>query len=267
MKIKKKYGILLISLIIISTILPLISAYSFGYIDLRYGANQVIDTATEFASPFFEVLIGDYSGSEFFLAKCLLLIMLYIVISSSLVKTKIVGLNENKGALFIVSAAISILAIRFIPETDVIRAMILPYSALGIAISILLPFIIFGFFLHKSDIGAVGRRFGWITYIIIFIVLWTSRSAELSPLGNQIYLWMLIAAIAMLILDKQIHNQLGIHEIQAIYNDQHNKRINTLLLRRGELESKMPTTEPGKTRFIKEIEGIDKEIRRLTRSI
>ncbi len=217
MEIKKSYGLIGLSLILISLILPLISAYSYGSIDLRHGADQVINTAIDFASPFFEVIIGDYSGSEFFLAKCLLLVIFYIIISFVLKSAKLAGLDQNKFALLVVSVAISILSIRYIPENDIIRAMILPYSVMGIAISIIFPFIIFAFFLHKSDIGKIGRRFGWITYIIIFMVLWNSRSYELSPIGNQIYGWLLAAAILMLILDKQIHDYLGIQELQTLY--------------------------------------------------
>ena len=77
MKLKKSYVVLGLSLLLMAMILPLVSAYfSFGTLDLRHGADQVINTAIDFAAPFFEIFVGDYSGSEFFLAKCLLLIIL-----------------------------------------------------------------------------------------------------------------------------------------------------------------------------------------------
>ncbi|MDP1729346.1 MAG: hypothetical protein Q8L27_04040, partial [archaeon] len=144
----------------------------------------------------------------------LLLILLFVIITFVLDKAKLFGeLKDKPGIIYIVSAVVSILSIRFLPENDIIKGILLPYSALGIALTTFLPLLIFFFFLHNSDIKYFGRRAGWILYAIIFLALWASKEVQLSDTSNWIYWTALGFVILSFMFDKSIHGYFGSHEI------------------------------------------------------
>jgi len=262
---KKKSLLGIISVFFMLKLIPFVSAYwGYGSIDLRQGSDQVIQWVQDFAAPFFEILVGEYSGGEFFFAKCLMLVLLFIIIMFILEKSDFLGMKKRRGISFLISMIIAILAIRFIPETDVIRAMILPYNVMGIAILSILPFVIYFFFIHKSNMGSIGRRLAWSFYAIIFGVLWYSRYTSLSPTGNQIYGWMLAAVVLCLILDKQIHEYFGSIELKDARNRSIDHKINSLTARIQYLRSNQPY--PMTARYQKELDEAEEEIWRLNKS-
>jgi len=247
-------------------LIPFVSAYSWGYgfIDLRQGSDQVIRWVEDFAAPFFEILVGEYSGGEFFFAKCLLLILLFIVIMFIIEKSDFLGMKNNRGISFLISLIISVLAVRFIPETELIRAMILPYNVMGIAILSILPFILYFFFIHYSNMGSIGRRLAWSFYGVIFGVLWYNRYDSLSPIGNQIYGWMLAVVVICMLLDKQIHEYFGSLEFKEARNRSIDRRINSLTAHVNYLRMNAPN--PVTPRYQREIDDTEKEIWKLNKS-
>lgn len=187
------------------SILPLISAYGFGSFDISRGPTDVINFVKDFTSPFFEALLNTSAYSEFFFAKCLLLILVFITVYFVLQKIDFLELGSKKGILLIISTVISVLGLRYLPDNDFIKGILLPYNVLGLAITIFLPFLIYFFFVEKSVQNPAGRRFGWIAYAIIFGVLWANRYAEISQMANYVYLAGLIVVILCLIFDKSLH--------------------------------------------------------------
>jgi len=223
MKIKKG-SIAIFSVLFLLSIVPLISAYSYGFFDLGQGSQDVVDAVTNFAAPLFSALIGDYYGGEFFFAKILLLILLFVIINAVLVKVDLFG-KQNAGVSFIVSAVISILAVRFISDNDLSRFILLPYATVGIVITTILPLIVLFYFLHVTNMGSIGRRLSWIFFAIVFLSLWYSRRTEISDLGNQIYLWTAIVMGLVFIFDKKIHSYFAIHELSIFYKKASERHI------------------------------------------
>jgi len=179
-------------------------------------------------------------------------------------KSDFLGMKNNRGISFLVSLIIAVLAVRFIPETELIRAMILPYNVMGIAILSILPFVIYFFFIHKSGMGSIGRRLAWAFYAVIFGVLWYNRYDSLSPMGNQIYGWMLAVVGICLLLDKQIHEYFGSIEIKDARNRSIDHRINALTAHVNYLRTNAPAVMT--PRYQKEIDDTEKEIWRLNKS-
>ena len=110
----------------------LISMTSFAsaqfFLDLERGVYDVTEYLTDVTRPFFQWIIGDYSGGDIFLIKCLLLILLFVVINLILRKTTL-GEN-NRGAAAIIAIITSILAVRFMPDNEIFTAILLPYNTL-----------------------------------------------------------------------------------------------------------------------------------------
>ncbi len=202
--------ILLISIVSLFSILTFISAQpyggygsGFGFIDLGEGIRQIIDQATRFLAPLFEVILGDYSGSEFFFTKILVLALLFVVIYWIL--ERVPALRGYRNIAMLISLIVSILAVRFISENELVNGILLPYGVLGVALTTLIPFMIFAYGIHTTDLSGAGRKIAWAVFALIFFILWVYKYPELNPIANQIYLWALVAVIIVMIFDKSIH--------------------------------------------------------------
>jgi len=239
--------------------MPLISAY--GYIDLRQGSEQLLQWTTDVLSPIFQVILGDYSSSEFFFAKCLLFILLLVIITFVLNKAKIFGsLDEHPGVIYIIAIAVSILAIRFLPDNSLINGILLPYSTLGIALTTFLPLLIYFFFINNANIGHFGRRAGWVLYGIIFLALWLSQNPNTSKTTDWIYWCSLGFVIASFFFDSAIHRYFNLNEYHRFKRRTNVSHINDLKLRIAELKAQ-PDWQTDKT-LKKEIEDKEKALKK-----
>lgn len=212
---KKKSIYAWISSLFLINILPFISAYGGVLYDIRRGPEDVIRIVQEFTSPFFEALLNTSAYSEFFFAKVLLLILVFVVVYYVLKQSDIMGLKDQKGVLLIITSVISILAMRYMPENDLIKGILLPYTTFGIAISTFLPFLIFFFFVEKSGLQHLGRRMAWALYGIIFAVLWYQRSDQIPSSSNWIYTLLFVLIAIAFLFDSGIHQYFGISEMRA----------------------------------------------------
>ncbi|HRZ85889.1 MAG TPA: hypothetical protein P5277_03850 [Candidatus Paceibacterota bacterium] len=205
----KKETISYISIFIIlsSLVIPIVSAQYFGgglgYIDLGEGMRQIIDQTIRFLTPVFEIILGDYQGSEFFFTKILLLILLVVVIYTILKNIPLFSTNPTIAA--IVAIAISTIGVRFISDNQIIQGILLPYGTLGIALTTLLPCLIFFYFIYSAGLGGAGRKICWAFFGITLFVLWIYKSSEISDMGNWIYIASFITIGIVVIFDKRIN--------------------------------------------------------------
>ena len=195
---------LILSLIII---LPMISA-QYGSGNYFYNAQgtirPVLDSALGIMAPILEFAVGDYSTSGFFAVKVLFLILLIAIIVSVL--KSIPRFEEmNDSTLNVIAVIVSILAVRFIGENNLIVGILLPYGTLGSAILLMLPFILWFYFIHQSNMGSGMRKFSWGFFMMIFFIFWNSRFPYMGSIANQIYTWGFFLFIIVLIFDRSIH--------------------------------------------------------------
>ncbi|MFH0711676.1 MAG: hypothetical protein V1889_00965 [archaeon] len=176
-----------------------------GVYQLTDGLQQIIRILIQFIS---ETIFQINSFDEFLFAKILLfsiiLLIVYTVISQN---SMFGGTGKNKAIQWIISSAISILAIRYLPN-EFVQAILLQYGAFAVAITVFLPLMIYFFFIHQSGVGPFGRKIAWIVYITGFFALWSMRYQDLGE-ANWIY-WIAIGFIIIcLIFDKKIHEYFG----------------------------------------------------------
>jgi len=233
MNINKRIEVFLLGLISAVFTLPLASAqFFYDSSNIRYSIEQGINVFINFFAPFFEAIIGDYSRNEFFLAKVLFMIMLFVVVR--LVSQKIPAFEKQKGVATVIAIVVSILGVRYIPEDSLIAGLILPYTTLAIAILVGLVFLIYFFAVFKSGMLGLGRRLAWIFFGIVFAVLWFDRADQISPIANQIYGWTLVAIVLVLIFDRKIKVYFSTWELKGFEKHISNREILTLY---GELET------------------------------
>jgi len=172
------------------------------------GLGQTIIVIIQFIT---DIILDINSFDEFLFAKLIFLILIYLVIYVTIKKNDFFG--DNKTIIKIITAAISILVIRFIPD-EFIQIIFLQYSTLGATIGMFIPFIIILFFLHESNFGPLPRKIGWLTYGISYIAIFSYTYQDLQGIANYIYWSGIIGIIIAFFFDRQIHSKFGDLELQ-----------------------------------------------------
>lgn len=253
MKNKRLIGIIFLALFLT----PLISAQSFDFNNAKQQVTRVLDSAVGIINPLAEIIIGEYSGSEYFFEKLLILGLLFILITAVLRKVKLFGEDGSKLPI-IISAIVSIIAIRFISTDELFFGILLPYGVMGAALSFLIPFILFFYAIHKFfELGSAGRKFSWAIFTIFFVVFMFYYASDLSGAVGWIYFLGIILCIFMIIFDKGVHRALFVDpEINNVLKEADKRHVNTLLLRYERL------SEANNPRFEEEKEEIRKKLKR-----
>lgn len=227
----KKRALVIIAFILSSLVLTNLVSAAFSAEELKTSANNLIEYTVNIFTPFFEVLIGNTGTSDsFFFAKILLLILLFIFINSILSFLPVFqdssGRRRN-GVIVLISFIVSLLAVRFISENQITTMILLPYGAMGIAMTSIIPFIVFFFFVHRMGFGSTGRRIAWIFFAIIFSVFWFTVYATniLPETGDTIYLITLIVMGLVFIFDRSIHVYFAQWELNPFYKNAHTRSI------------------------------------------
>jgi len=192
-------GILFALIILSSTLISAAGEAEMARDIITRGINAVLG----FVNPVLEKVLGDYETSEFFFTKVLLLFLLILISNGVLRKTPI-G-KDNKKVSVIVSIIISILAVRFIAQNSLIESILVPYGTLGVAITTILPLIIFFYFIHNSGIKSFGRKAAWIAFAVMFVVIWLFQTPKISPIGNWIYGSTIVIIGIAAFFDKDFH--------------------------------------------------------------
>ena len=222
---KKNYLNIVFSLVLsIILFIPFASAGPPETIPEQIGG--IIEDIIGILGPILKGIMGEFDSEEFLIAKGLLLILLIVIISTILKRTPI-GKNNEKTAN-IIAIIISILAVRFINDNQLINGILLPYGTLGVAITTILPFVIFFYFVHYTNMGSFARKISWAFFAIIFLSLWLTREG-LSEVSNQIYGWTMLAMIIIFFFDKSIHNYMGNKEIKDISKKAKQRRLAKLV--------------------------------------
>ncbi len=196
-------AILLISLVFVSAQSSAQNAFK-PIFDLLSG---LINGFVEIAKPILEVLLGSLTASSdgpggvsgVFLARLFALIVVFSV--SYVVLSRIELFSENTLVLWALTIAISLLSVRFIP-TEAVYFMTAPSTALGIAITAIIPFIIWFTFVEMST-SATLRRIAWVFYALVFFSLYVYY-APYIPNYSWVYPLTAIIALGMAIFDGTI---------------------------------------------------------------
>ena len=162
--------------------------------------NAFVDGTVAFFNPFSAKLLGDTPDGKWLFAK----VMFFIIVLSMvwLALSKIPFFNPDEGAqlwvIWVVSIAVSLVAVRFIGTTEWIATIILPYSTLGIVLAAGFPFVIYFILI---DIMLAGpkyktiRKVAWVFFAVVFMGLFVSRGDEVGSARNIYFVTAIIAFI------------------------------------------------------------------------
>ncbi len=140
------------------------------------------------------------------------LFFLLVLIIVSAVTGHIPLFKDKKAIGFLFSLIVSILAVFFIPTT-LILTMLNPYSALGVALLSVIPFLIMWRFTQNSLKNPFLKKVAWLFFVIILLVLTVSTAYGVAydddaTTQDKIYSWtyagMSILAVIMLLWGTRI---------------------------------------------------------------
>lgn len=164
--------------------------------------NGLDNFATELLAPLVGTILG--GGTEFWVARLLFFLIVLGIVWVAL--SRIGFFVEYTWVLVVVSAAVSILSVRYIIDDNLIDTIILPYSVLGVVLTAGIPFVLYFFVVNigMKDQPSAIRKVAWIFFAVVFIFLWFSRYdtlADKSPYSGWIYPVTAILAFVMIFLD------------------------------------------------------------------
>lgn len=207
---KKSKAYHLSSIIYLLGLTSLVSAGPVeGVRQLLSGLGQVIMILIQFIS---NMILDINSFDEFLFAKLIFFILIFLVIYTIIHKNELFG--DNKPINRVITAAISILAVRFIPD-ELVGILFLQYGALGAGMGITIPFFLILFFLHQSEWGPMPRKIGWVLYGFSYMIIFYYSMENLQGIANIIYWTGILGIIIAFFFDSQIHAAFGTAEFRT----------------------------------------------------
>lgn len=245
------------------TLMPSLVSAQFPY-DLKYQTQRAIQLITDFVSPFLEFLLGVSSFDQYFFIRVLLLVLIFVIIFTVLEYIEI--FKKNTAVRVIISLVMSIFSAKYIGESEIITGILLPYGVLGIALTFILPFLVFFFFVHKSIEAPAGRRAAWVFFAVVFFGLWMNRGEQVGPI-SWIYFVGVIAVIISIIFDPKIHEYFGLAEMRAARKLYFHNEIARLRTKQDELRKWISDAAlaPYKKSYEKQVEDIEKRVEYISR--
>jgi len=194
---------------------------------ISFAAAQVLPAPTELpgafsdflnngksAGFFKDLLLGyDVAGAEM-ITRFLLVLLLTTVLFQPAYNV----LGKKSGIAFIVAFLVSILGIRFLSITN-LNAVMLPYGALAIAASTIIPFLLFLYLLEMGDLGKnhpVIRKIGWAIIAASFLFLWTTRYKEVGEI-SYLYGLMALLSVGLLLFDGTIQRAIMMSKMKSAH--------------------------------------------------
>lgn len=176
-----------------------VSAYSV--LGLRDISQSVVDSYVDTFEPILQALFGGFGWTGLYLfERFLLFIVLVGIIHLSL--RRVPFFDNAKGVRWIVAIVVPLIGIRFI-NYEQLTTIIFQYQVLAVALTVVLPFIIYFFFVHNvAGDYPIVRKVAWILFIAVYWGLWSTAD---SNTNSDIYFWVMVVAFTCLILDNYIH--------------------------------------------------------------
>jgi hypothetical protein len=229
MKKVKVYLLLFVVLLCITLLsLSFISAQPSPSIDIGGGVKNVMNEIIKILSPFFSLILGgnyEYSGKYFF-EKVLVMILLFVIISLILERVEV--FSYNRGVITLIAGVVSVIAVRFISDDKLFFGILLPYGTVGISIALILPFLIFAYFVYHTNMPGVGRKFSWAVFGALFILLWIYNKESFVSGVNNLFIVLIILIAIVILTDKSINAYFRGMEISKFEQDSWNNEIANL---------------------------------------
>jgi len=150
-----------------------------------------------------EILFGEGTGADAGMLAAKTLIFLIILGVAYLSFSKIEVVEDYPGWVILISAALGILATRFLSANLVEEFLMVPTTTVTVAIVSILAFSVLFFLIETWLPNVIIKRAAWIFVGLLFLVLWY-RLRDTVGSGPLIYALVAVVAGIMVIMEKRI---------------------------------------------------------------
>jgi len=172
-----------------------------AYFDLGYA----MDSAARSIQPVAQFFLGgfDYTGQLLF-ERFLVFIIIFSITFIALIKAPF--FSNQRPAAVVLSVVVPLLSVRYI-NFEWMNTILMSYQVFGIALTSLLPFIIYFFFLIgiaplDSPYSGV-RKIGWILFGCVYLGLYVTADNQFY---GQVYMWTAFGALLFFLIDGTIQD-------------------------------------------------------------
>jgi len=165
--------------------------------------------------------VGDIFGmavgsTPFGLGEDIFAKMILFIIITMILYVPSEKLSGNKPWIaWIVSIGVSLLGVRFI-DSSIVNAILLPYGVLTIALSTMIPLILYGFFIYNENLPSFVRKTGWWFFVACFLALYIWRAPTITDsTASLMYLLSGGLAVCAAIIDKKLYTKIEETKIAA----------------------------------------------------
>ena len=139
---------------------------------------------------------------DFLFARALFLLLIFVIVWAIVSKVPI--FSSSTWMIVIVSGAVALLSTRFLLQPGWVETILLPYSAFGIAITALLPLLLYFYFVESAINSRTLRKIAWIFAAVVFVGLWWSRYGEIRSSALFVYPVSAVFCMVFLLADGTI---------------------------------------------------------------
>ena len=192
--------------------LVLLSLFAISMLANFVAALNITDIPTSLKNLFTATDPGDFLGK--LISPSILFAVLIFLIIFTIVSVLPMIKSASKGIRIAIAVVVALLSSAFI-SPDIIRPLINQYSALGITISFVLPFILIFYFIKETvPRNQLIQKVIWTIYFIALVISYLGNRDTLTGTGNLIYWGMFIGAIVMFIFGRTVLDLLWREELR-----------------------------------------------------
>lgn len=239
---KMKKGVVFFCLGILLIFMFLIQAVSAAP---SLDVDSIVKSVQDFFRPILSAIFGGQEANLF----SLLLFALIIIAACYLALDNIPVFQNNQFALWAITIAVAILAVRFIGTIDVVQQLLFPQGVFGIALITIIPLALYFWFVEIALAGPnyrVLRRIAWAVLAAVFMVLWWKTSygsmtgsvvgSSVASDWGWIYLIAGIISVVIMLIDKTIQRAIEKSRIESATGVYSTKIKAALMRARAKLE-------------------------------
>ncbi|MAG37820.1 hypothetical protein CMI45_00325 [Candidatus Pacearchaeota archaeon] len=236
----KRVGVLLLMTLVFSMFaVSVVSAADNPFSQVGELTNSAVESFVDVIEPLSKVIVGTSETGEIFFGRLLMLVVVFSLVV--VILGRLPFFDDHSWAPWLISGVLAITAVRFL-SVEWIRTVVLPNQVFAVALTAGLPFVLF-FLIVKEFPSRTARRVSWIFFGIVFLALWTARSAELGKI-SYVYPLTALLALGMIFFDGTIRRwmaQIEMENLGAASNVQARANLQTKI---NEVNQRMLTADP-----------------------
>ena len=198
---KKIVGLLVVSLMFLSMFAILVSAQGTAPSSGQSILDKIVALFSTSTEPSFFDGIVKSTESDFFKKAVLMFLVVMVIYSISSILPFV---GENKWVAFFISLAIGYLSVAYLLRGE-IEAVLLSYGALGITLTLIIPFIIIAVISKRAY--STGKLFLskllWVVFLIIVVLRWFAVEG-ISDFAAILFPLIAVATVVMIIIEKKL---------------------------------------------------------------